>query len=296
MPGYLLNWKRKRKDGFVWETLMRDIESTKNGIPVPAKWYVNRQQSIRQGDRVFVLAQGGPYLKPPQINGLIAAGYAEPVPAGKMAIRVGHVVYHDEGFRTGNYITAVLNTVLTPEQVLPVSELERTGNLRHVEWTNVQSPGAEIRPHRKLKMKLDVLPELEELWERHLDRIDFPVRTDLDEQAAIRRFGVEGRVKMLTHKRRERDGALARQKKTEALRLYGKLECEVCTFIFTGKYGNHGSEFIECHHREPLATLDPSDGKRITLEDLALVCANCHRMLHWKDFPSIAELRSRLRS
>src|ERR1035438_9159587 len=184
MPGYLLNWKRKRKDGFVWETLMRDIESTKNGIPVPAKWYVNRQQSIRQGDRVFVLAQGGPYLKPPQINGLIAAGYAEPVPAGKMAIRVGHVVYHDEGFRTGNYITAVLNTVLTPEQVLPVSELERTGNLRHVEWTNVQSPGAEIRPHRKLKMKLDVLPELEELWERHLEKIDFPVRTDPDEQAA----------------------------------------------------------------------------------------------------------------
>jgi HNH endonuclease len=295
MPGYLLNWKRK-KDGFVWETIMRDIESTRNGIPVPAKWFVNRQQSIREGDRVFVLAQGGPYLKPPQINGLIAAGYAEPVPAGKMPIQVGHVVYHDEGFRTGNYITAVLNTVLSPEHVLPVSELERTGNLGHVEWKNVQSPGAEIGPRRRLKLNLDVLLELEEVWERHLEKIDFLLRTDPDDQAAIKRFGFEGRVRMQAHKWRERDGALPRQKKAEAMRLHGKLECEVCTFVFTGRYGDHGSEFIECHHREALATLDPNDGKRITLEDLALVCANCHRMLHWKDFPTIGELRSRLRS
>ena len=296
MPGYLLNWKRKTKDGFVWETLMQDIENTQSGVPVPAKWFVNRQQSIREGDRIFVLAQGGPYLKPPQINGLIAAGYATSVPSGKVPVRDGHVVYLDKGYKTGNYISAVLNVVLPPENALPVSELERTGNLRHVEWTNVQSPGAEIGPNRKLKMNLDVLPELEELWERHLEKIEFPVHTVPDEEAAIRRFGLEGRVKMLTHQRRERDGALVRLKKTEALRLYGKLECEVCTFVFTGRYGDHGSDFIECHHREALATLDPNDGKRTTLDDLALVCANCHRMLHWKDLPNIAELRSRLRS
>jgi HNH endonuclease len=295
MPGYLLNWKRKLKDGFVWETLMRDIESTRNGIPVPAKWFVNRQESIREGDRVFVLAQGGPYLKPQQINGLIAAGYAAPVPAGKMPVRIGHVVYQDEGFRSGNYISAVLSTVLSPELVLPVSELESTGNLRHVEWKNVQSPGAEIRPHRKLKMNLDVLPELEELWERHLEKITFPLPPDADERFAIERFGQEGRLKVQVHKRRERDGALPRLKKAEALHLHGKLECEVCSFVFATRYGDHGSNFIECHHRESLATLDPNDGKRTTLEDLALVCANCHRMLHWRDLPSIVELRSRLR-
>lgn len=296
MPGYLLNWKRKRQNGFVWETFRRDSENTRSGVPVPAKWFVNKQQSINEGDRVFVIAQGGRYVNPPQINGLIAAGYAGPVPAGKVPLKAGHVVYHDEGFRTGNYIAAILDTILPLDQVLPLADLERTGNLRYVPWKNMESSGCEIRPVRKRKLDLDVLPELEQLWDSHLEKIKFPLPLDPDERAAIKLFGKEGRLKIQAHKRRERDGAFPRLKKAEAMRRDGKLECEVCTFVFATQYGDHGADFIECHHREPLAMLDPNDGKRTTLQDLALVCANCHRMLHWKDLPSITELRSRLRS
>jgi hypothetical protein len=240
-------------------------------------------------------------MKPRQLDGLIAAGYAGPVPLGKVPLKPGHAVYYGEHFygkqfRTGNYITAILHTIVLPDQVLPIADLEKAGNLRFVPWKYVEAPGGEIKPNRKLKMNLDVLPELEALWERHLEKINWPLPPDPDERAAIERFGIEGRVKMQSHKRRERDGALPRQKKAEALQLYGKLQCEVCMFVFVSRYGNHGADFIECHHREPLSTLDPSDGKRTTLEDLGLVCANCHRMLHWKDLPSITELRSRLRS
>jgi len=279
---------------------MENIEATRKGDSVQETWFVNKQQSIREGDRIFVIAQGGGALKPRQLDGLIAAGHAGPVPPGKRPLKDYHAVYDGEDSpgnpwsKAGNCITINLDTIVAPDQVLPTADLEKTGNLGLVPWKNVQSPGGEIKPNRKLKKRnLDVLPELEDLWERHLEKVAFP-RRDPDETAAIRLFGIEGRARMQAHKRRERDGALPRQKKAEAVLLHGKLECEVCRFVFTARYGDHGSEFIECHHLEPLASLDPSDGKRTTLEDLALVCANCHRMLHWKDLPSITELRARL--
>jgi hypothetical protein len=56
----------------------------------------------------------------------------------------------------------------------------------------------------------------------------------------------------------------------------GRIKCECCSFDFKATYGVHGIGFIECHHTNPI-----SNGKRITkIEDLALVCSNCHRMLH----------------
>ena len=43
-------------------------------------------------------------------------------------------------------------------------------------------------------------------------------------------------------------------------------------------YGLLGEKFIECHHKIHLST-----GERLTqIGDLALVCSNCHRMLHRK--------------
>jgi 5-methylcytosine-specific restriction protein A len=56
----------------------------------------------------------------------------------------------------------------------------------------------------------------------------------------------------------------------------GRLACEVCNFDFGVVYGELGTGFAECHHKLPL-----SEGVRRTrLEDLAIVCSNCHRMLH----------------
>lgn len=67
------------------------------------------------------------------------------------------------------------------------------------------------------------------------------------------------------------------------------LKCECCNFDF---YSTYGEQFIECHHRKPIAK-----GQRLTsLDDLALVCSNCHRMLHRKinygDYHSVESLRT----
>lgn len=89
--------------------------------------------------------------------------------------------------------------------------------------------------------------------------------------------GSEGRHLMLRHRVRERDARL-RLRKIEATRRAGRpLACEVCGFDFEVTYGKRGSGFIECHHIIPLH----ETGERITrLDDLALICANCHRMIH----------------
>jgi 5-methylcytosine-specific restriction protein A len=47
---------------------------------------------------------------------------------------------------------------------------------------------------------------------------------------------------------------------------------------FNERYGARGEGFIECHHLVALSTLRP--GQRTRLSDLAVVCANCHRMIH----------------
>jgi 5-methylcytosine-specific restriction protein A len=51
-----------------------------------------------------------------------------------------------------------------------------------------------------------------------------------------------------------------------------------CGFNFAARYGERGSGFIECHHTKPVSALRP--GEKTRLEDLALLCANCHRMIH----------------
>ena len=89
---------------------------------------------------------------------------------------------------------------------------------------------------------------------------------------------MEGQVLYKLHKVRERDPFIITRKKEQAFSLYGKLCCEACVFEFENFYGEIGKGFIECHHKIPLYHLNISS--KTTLEDLSLVCSNCHRMIH----------------
>jgi 5-methylcytosine-specific restriction enzyme A len=95
-----------------------------------------------------------------------------------------------------------------------------------------------------------------------------------DEEEAI-----EGKLLTVQHHRRERSHNIVKAKKASALKANGgALICEVCDFEFRNRYGGRGEAFIECHHVKPVATL--GDGTPTRQSDLALVCANCHRMIH----------------
>ena len=88
----------------------------------------------------------------------------------------------------------------------------------------------------------------------------------------------EGTVKYKQHRYLERDGAIARRTKAQRLLKTGKLECEVCSTDFAIRYGERGHGFIEAHHKTPVSQL--AGTKKTKTEDLALVCSNCHRILH----------------
>jgi 5-methylcytosine-specific restriction protein A len=103
----------------------------------------------------------------------------------------------------------------------------------------------------------------------------------------------EGRVLTGKHVRRERNRKLVERKKQKALKEVGKLLCEACGFDFGASYGERGIGFIECHHTKPLSTL--VEGATTHLKDLALVCANCHRIIHrGKHWLTVQELKAML--
>lgn len=88
----------------------------------------------------------------------------------------------------------------------------------------------------------------------------------------------EGKVLYRIHRVYERNQKLVNLAKERALDTIGVLMCGVCTFDFAWRYGKIGEGFIECHHTVPVSELHSMRGSR--LEDVALVCANCHRILH----------------
>jgi hypothetical protein len=89
------------------------------------------------------------------------------------------------------------------------------------------------------------------------------------------------------HLIRERNRDLA----DEAKRIHGHV-CEVCGFDFARFYGPDGVGYIEAHHRVPFHALPEDVEVRLSpRKDFAVVCANCHRMLHRDPYPTVAELR-----
>ncbi|MGQ5225085.1 HNH endonuclease [Streptomyces sp. yara] len=99
----------------------------------------------------------------------------------------------------------------------------------------------------------------------------------------------EGRLLIRRHRSRERDQRLRKRKIDAALRQGHGLACEACGFDFEATYGVRGAGYIECHHVVPLHEVGEG---RTKLRDLALICSNCHRMIHRKaPWPTPEELR-----
>ena len=90
----------------------------------------------------------------------------------------------------------------------------------------------------------------------------------------------EGRLLTRIHLARERSREIVQKKKARVLKETGKLVCEACEFDFEKVYGERGKGFAEAHHIKPLHTIAP--GTRTKLDDLVVLCANCHRMVHSK--------------
>lgn len=102
----------------------------------------------------------------------------------------------------------------------------------------------------------------------------------------------EGVPTVRSHRRRERSRELVRMAKAVFRQKHGRLFCQVCELDFGRTYGE--PDFIEVHHLIPLRDLKP--GHKTKLSELAMVCPNCHRMLHrGNPWPTVDALRATIR-
>lgn len=77
------------------------------------------------------------------------------------------------------------------------------------------------------------------------------------------------------HKRIERNVGLAKRAK----KILG-CTCQVCSTNFEQKYGEIGKDYIEAHHLKPISSLNGTKVAMDPATDFAVLCANCHRMIH----------------
>lgn len=183
-----------------------------------------------------------------------------------------------EDFRNPNSVYMKLSNFLTHDPDYNGAGLERGGKLDLEVWNEFSNDRQALAKLSALIASTANQPPVEPLAELGIEE-EFP----------------EGRIITRLHKIRERSRLLVKKKKAEAIRKHGSLTCEVCGFDFHVFYGDVGKEFAECHHTAALSELKLSSSTK--LSDLAVVCANCHRMLHrarpWKTIDELREIVSR---
>jgi hypothetical protein len=93
-------------------------------------------------------------------------------------------------------------------------------------------------------------------------------------------FEGKQRAAFILHRHREEKARRAKIADAKS-RNGGRLICEVpsCGFDFSWRYGALGEGYAQVHHLVPL-NKSSKTGRETKLEDLAIVCANCHVMIH----------------
>ena len=111
---------------------------------------------------------------------------------------------------------------------------------------------------------------------------------DLDKKRMVHRSNIvsdddensfpEGVEKYKIHRFYERNPIIVKKVKERRIRQNKESRCDICNFSFEERYGSYGRGFIEAHYTIPISELNGI--KKTKIKDIALVCSNCHRMLH----------------
>lgn len=101
------------------------------------------------------------------------------------------------------------------------------------------------------------------------------------------------RRKLKLHKVTERSAVISRAVKKQL-----GYVCQACGLDLEDRYGKLGRGYIEAHHMQPLSALaEGASVMRDPGKDFAVLCPNCHRMIHRLEDPSdIETLRKKIRT
>jgi predicted HNH restriction endonuclease len=100
----------------------------------------------------------------------------------------------------------------------------------------------------------------------------------------------EGKKALLRHMKRERSRALIQAKKRLVRHANGELSCEACGVRERDLPAGIADAAFEAHH---LQALSSHNQERVTkLDDLSIICATCHRLIHrTRPMVTVAKLR-----
>ena len=114
------------------------------------------------------------------------------------------------------------------------------------------------------------------------------------EQEAFSGGFSEGEKKERIHMRRERNRKLVELAKSQFIGKHGRLFCEACGFNAHLSYGIDPDKLIEAHHKVAVSELEAGSYTRV--EDLLMLCPNCHRVVHHRrPWLSVDELKAKIR-
>jgi 5-methylcytosine-specific restriction protein A len=255
-PAYLLTWNPKN---WQWNELPEIAHQVANGLPVDQRWSCGNSRSIAVGSRVFLLRQG---VEP---KGIVASGWVTKAPFAAPHWDAVRATRGEQAF----FIMFTADALLNPSESHPLDvRAYTTGPLAEVQLDAPASGNSIPYP---------VAIALSEAWAAHLGKEDQGLGKGDPELGAME--GEQER-RFVSHRGRERALRVAKLEQARANSKDGHIRCEVrgCDFDFEAIYGSVAEGFAHVHHLRPLAE---AASPRITkLEDLAVVCANCHAVIH----------------
>ena len=115
--------------------------------------------------------------------------------------------------------------------------------------------------------------------------------TDIDYKEIMQDYEIEERKRTKNH--RSFEGRLATSDKNYLKSILG-YRCMCCGLDLSELYGVLGNKYIELHHLIPYADLNENETRILNADDFAVLCPNCHRMIHRLDNPADINLLKKI--
>lgn len=246
MSTYLLTWNPKRSPN---EDLESAVSKLNRGQPVEDwSWSSGNSKNIVVGDRVFLLRQGNSF------PGLVGSGW---VTKGSFQDLSWEADKCNRGLKAW-YVLVDWDDLVLPQDALSRDKL-RKGILPE-SLLKVASSGVRVKP--------EFTEKLERSWAVHCKAPLKLSRILLSGISALEGETIENRGY-----RHKRDQQLRRAALDAASGI-----CKVCAVDYTKVLGGQGVKVLQVHHKKQLSSMDKP--KLNTVDDLAVVCANCHALIH----------------
>lgn len=152
-----------------------------------------------------------------------------------------------------------------------IDEHKTTGNFKN-RWAAIIQDG-QFLMHANSRLAVDIKEDYGNMHSDDDNEVELIIDIDLSNFELENEY-FEGEKKKRLSNFYERNPKL----RIAAIKTHG-FECAVCGFNFRKIYGKHGDGYIEVHHLKPVSTLEVSTSI-CPVNDMAVVCSNCHRMLH----------------